>query len=51
MSSTICAHDYSIDVSPLKAKQDATCADKFQRMMKLRDRIRRKNNLTVTKQR
>jgi hypothetical protein len=54
MNSCVCAYDYkemrATDSPPRAAPADLKCAGKFQRMMKIRDKIRKKNNIAVSKQ-
>jgi hypothetical protein len=54
MKSCVCAYDYkemrANDSPPRAVQQELKCAGKFQRMMKIRDKIRKKNSITVSKQ-
>lgn len=54
INSCVCAYDYKemrvSDSPPRAAQGELRCAGKFQRMMKIRDKIRKKNSIAVSKQ-
>ena len=54
INSCVCAYDYReirpSDPPPRSHHADLKCAGKFQRMMKIRDKIRKKNSIVVSKQ-
>lgn len=56
ISSNVCTYDYKeiitnpVSISPQKGnKVEDNRANKFQRMLKIRDRVRRKNSAAVSK--
>lgn len=56
IGSNVCAYDYKeiianpANISPQKGnKVEENRANKFQRMLKIRDRVRRKNSVAVSK--
>lgn len=54
MNSCVCPYDYkemrATDSPPRAGQADLKCAGKFQRMMKIRDKIRKKNSIAVSRQ-
>jgi hypothetical protein len=54
MNSCVCAYDYREirggDSPPKNTYAELKCAGKFQRMMRIRDKVRKKNSLAVSKQ-